>query len=59
MQFSPDELAIAECDKNQAKLGKNLTIMNEYVAVASQLDIFALSDSAYLDNFCFINNLIS
>ena len=54
MQFSPDELAIAECDKNQAKLGKNLTIMNEYVAVASQLDIFALSDSAYLDNFCFI-----
>ena len=29
--------------------------MNEYVSVASQLEIFALSDSAYLYNFCFIN----
>ena len=43
---------------NQAKRGKIQTIMNEYVSVDSELEIFALSDSAYLDKFCFINNSI-
>ena len=59
VQFSPDWAFLcwwAEFDKS-GKVWQNPN-NHEWICLDSELEIFALSDSAYLDKLCFINNPI-